>query len=383
MSSSDRLINVFVSYAHEDRKWCTRLRDQLGALVNLGHIHLFDDGEIAAGEKWDGRIRQELESADIIVLIVSDKFMSSKYSTTVELRRAVEGHASRSVCVIPVVADHVDVEALPFHDLQFFPLDENRDVKPLAEWKQEVSRPLADIARRIRKEAERIKGTAATAPERPARVSPPRLSEIRRASRVPWMTGGAMLFVLAAFLWWRSQATAPPSESPPVAAPSVSTPANAPAPNAGAQNANRPTPQLDPTASTGAGTASRGNERVEPVAKRDSGRQQPSAASDPPAGGASAQPAANQTPPAAAAAPPPDPEDARRQLFARASELVKCVQENQDEASALRILRILRTAPTSETTRGIMADLKNAWPRGTEREHRAIVNDINCILKRL
>ncbi|AMY09155.1 hypothetical protein LuPra_02368 [Luteitalea pratensis] len=383
MSPGDRLVHVFISYAHEDRKWCTRLRDQLGALVNLGHIHLFDDGEIGAGEKWDDRIRQELEAADIIVLIVSDKFMASKYSTTIELQHAVEGHASRSVCVIPVVADHVDTDALPFHDLQFFPLDENRDLKPLAEWKEEVSRPLADVARSVRKEAERIKGTAATAAEQPARVRPPRPRQPRPAWRAPSIIGGAVLIVVAAFLLWRSQLVAPMSEPPSVAAPSSATPTSAPTRDAGAENTTRPTTEPErPASQTGAGTGTRAKKRVEPVAKSDPAREQPSVAPDQPAGGASAQPAAPQTPPSAPPPSPPDPENVRRQLFARASAVVECVQGNQDEASARRILRILHTMPTSETTRGIMADLKNAWPGGTEKEHRAITSDINCIPKR-
>jgi TIR domain len=390
MPSDDRLVNVFISYAHEDRKWCTRLRDQLGALVNLGHIHLFDDGEIGAGEKWDDRIRQELDSADIIVLIVSDKFMSSKYSTTVELQRAIKGHASKSVCVIPVVADHVDVDALPFRNLQFFPLDENRDLKPLVDWKDEVSRPLADIARSIRKEAERIKG-APTAPMRPDRAGP--AFPETRTTRWRWLIGGAVIVaaVVAALMVWKSEprfASGSPSDGaasgdarqqadqqktdPPMTDNRASGPSS--------RDREIQTPQR----STGTGRVSAprtspGN-KSQPVATGDRSKDPPSGTQPPVVETATQEPLPNQTQSPSAPAAAQDPEQIRQQLFARASALVQCVLQNKDETSAVRILRILKTSPSSFTTTGILADLKSAWPgAATETQQREIVRQINCI----
>ena len=58
-------VSVFLSYAHEDRAWCERLLDHLGWLRHSGQLHAFDDRQIKPGERWDPRIRRELEAAHL------------------------------------------------------------------------------------------------------------------------------------------------------------------------------------------------------------------------------------------------------------------------------------------------------------------------------
>ncbi len=63
-------MNVFFSYAHADED----LRDELGThfalLKRSGKIHTWHDREILPGDSWTGAIDDNLETADVIELIV-------------------------------------------------------------------------------------------------------------------------------------------------------------------------------------------------------------------------------------------------------------------------------------------------------------------------
>ena len=78
-------IEVFFSYAHKDN----RLRDQLEIhLSNLKRQNIitgWHDRKIAAGTEWKGQIDSHLESAQIILLLVSADFLASDYCYDVEM----------------------------------------------------------------------------------------------------------------------------------------------------------------------------------------------------------------------------------------------------------------------------------------------------------
>lgn len=65
-------LNLFYSYAHEDE----RLRDSLGKYLSpvkqQGMIKEWYDRRIGAGEEWEDKIDEHLDSADIIPLLISD-----------------------------------------------------------------------------------------------------------------------------------------------------------------------------------------------------------------------------------------------------------------------------------------------------------------------
>ena len=74
-----RRTKVFISYAHEDVEWLKPLRQHIGWLENNGQIEAFDDRQILAGEEWDPLIKEKLEAADIIILIISRHFLASGF----------------------------------------------------------------------------------------------------------------------------------------------------------------------------------------------------------------------------------------------------------------------------------------------------------------
>ena len=84
-------IEVFYSYAHEDEELVKELRKHLSILKRQGVIREWYDREITAGTDWKGQLDQHLNSAGVILLLVSADFLASDYCYDVEMTRAWSG----------------------------------------------------------------------------------------------------------------------------------------------------------------------------------------------------------------------------------------------------------------------------------------------------
>ena len=81
---------VFCSYSHADDKFRLELEKHLALLSQQDAIHVWHDRQIKPGTDWKKEINQNLEEADIVLLLVSADFMGSEYCTGVEMKRALE-----------------------------------------------------------------------------------------------------------------------------------------------------------------------------------------------------------------------------------------------------------------------------------------------------
>ena len=138
-------IEVFYSYAHEDEELVKELRKHLSILKRQGVIREWYDREITAGTDWKGQLDQHLNSAGVILLLVSADFLASDYCYDVEMTRALERHDQGEARVIPVILRPVDWKGAPFGKLQSLPTDG----KPVTSWKIR-DEAFADVARGIR-----------------------------------------------------------------------------------------------------------------------------------------------------------------------------------------------------------------------------------------
>jgi predicted ATPase len=128
---SDEPLKVFLSYSHEDLTFRRRLGQHLASLKQEHLIVLWHDREIGAGTEWEGQIHHNLETADIILLLISASFMDSEYCSDVELKRAMARHENREARVIPILLRDCDWERAPFGKLQTLPTG----LRPIARWK--------------------------------------------------------------------------------------------------------------------------------------------------------------------------------------------------------------------------------------------------------
>src|SRR5215469_1143805 len=114
---------VFFSYAHNDEDLRNELANHLSLLKRQSVIREWHDRQITAGEEWAGEISSHLQSAEIILLLVSSDFLASDYCYDIEMQRALERHEAGDARVIPIILRPVDWHDAPFGKLQALPTD--------------------------------------------------------------------------------------------------------------------------------------------------------------------------------------------------------------------------------------------------------------------
>jgi O-acetyl-ADP-ribose deacetylase (regulator of RNase III) len=140
-----RAVFVFTSYAHEDEDLLEHLKKHLSPLKRLGVIQEWYDREIKAGTEWRGQIDANLNSAHLILLLISPDFMNSNYCYDVEATRALERHQGGDARVIPVILKPVMWLNTPFSKLQALP----KEGKPITTWDNRDS-ALLDVVEGIK-----------------------------------------------------------------------------------------------------------------------------------------------------------------------------------------------------------------------------------------
>lgn len=128
-TGSNDLIRIFVSYAHHDSEFVDEMKDKSivaymkGALEKEG-FRMWWDRKITAGDLWDDEIAKELAAAHIVLALVSQRFLNSKYCSEVEMPKAVERRKTAGMVVFPVIVSSCDWQS---HDwlrsTQFEPRD--------------------------------------------------------------------------------------------------------------------------------------------------------------------------------------------------------------------------------------------------------------------
>jgi hypothetical protein len=124
------MATVFFSYSHKDEALRDELEVHLAMLKREGSIETWHDRKILAGGVLDRSISDNLERADVILLLVSPDFLASAYCYDVEVNRAMQRHAESKACVIPVILRPCDWQKAPFGQLLAAP----KDGKPVTKW---------------------------------------------------------------------------------------------------------------------------------------------------------------------------------------------------------------------------------------------------------
>ncbi len=118
-------VTIFFCYAREDEHLCKELEKQLKILKHQKLIDMWHDREIKAGTEWEREIDRYLDTAQIILLLISPDFMNSEYCYGTEMKRAMARHEQGEVEVIPILLRPVLWQDASFGKLQVLP-DEAR-----------------------------------------------------------------------------------------------------------------------------------------------------------------------------------------------------------------------------------------------------------------
>ncbi len=148
-----RPVSLFFSYSHKDEDLRGELETHLSPLRRQQVISGWHDRMITPGDEWKSRIDENLNQADVILLLVTPNFLASDYCFDVEMKQAMGRHELGEACVIPVIVRPVDWHGEPFAKLHCLP----RDGKPITRWPDRDEAWL-DVVKGIRKAAEAFAG---------------------------------------------------------------------------------------------------------------------------------------------------------------------------------------------------------------------------------
>jgi hypothetical protein len=90
-------------YAPEDDALRADLEKHLRQLERCGVMRGWSPRRVTGGEDWRARIRAELDSARVILLLVSADLLASDDLYDVEVKRAMERNTAGEARVIPVI----------------------------------------------------------------------------------------------------------------------------------------------------------------------------------------------------------------------------------------------------------------------------------------
>jgi hypothetical protein len=144
-------VKVLLSYAHRDERLRVELDKHLSALRRSPLIDVWHDQKIIPGSDFNHEIFQHLESADLVLLLISPDFVDSDYCYQREMRSALRRHAKGQARVIPIILRPVDWLRTPIGRLLALP----RDGKPVTSWHRR-DEALLDVAKGVRIAVEEI-----------------------------------------------------------------------------------------------------------------------------------------------------------------------------------------------------------------------------------
>jgi predicted NACHT family NTPase len=121
-STSLSPVRVFIAYSQEDEDLREALDHHLANLKRQGKIQSWHRGAIEAGAEWDAAIKQQLEMAQIILLLVSAYFVASDHCYDL-LQQSLQRHHAGTARVIPIILRPTDLQDSSFSHLSPLPTD--------------------------------------------------------------------------------------------------------------------------------------------------------------------------------------------------------------------------------------------------------------------
>ena len=113
------LTRVFVSYSHEDSRWLDKeyeycLIPWLERVLRQDVEFWYDRAGIGPGEVFRHRIVEEIDRADVAIVLVSQAFLASEFIQEVELPRIAARAERGELAVIPILVEPCTWEEIDF-----------------------------------------------------------------------------------------------------------------------------------------------------------------------------------------------------------------------------------------------------------------------------
>jgi tetratricopeptide (TPR) repeat protein len=144
-------ITIFFSYSHADDEWRDRLRKHLRPWERNKQIECWCDRQIPPGKEWEPEIETRLNSADLILLLVSPDFLDSDFCMDIEYPRAIARYEAREAIVMPIMVRHTAWRDTHYNKLQAYP----KDLVPIKNWR-DPEEALWSVAKEIMSTVEKL-----------------------------------------------------------------------------------------------------------------------------------------------------------------------------------------------------------------------------------
>lgn len=150
-------ICLFISYSHKDEHLRAELDAHLKLLSRIGLVEKWDDHMLRPGDEWSTSIDENIERADVILLLISADFINSDFCWHREMDHALARQTAGEAVVIPILVRDVDWSGAKFGRLQALP----QNAKAVTLW---ADRDAAwkDVAQGIRSVVQRLKARRQT-----------------------------------------------------------------------------------------------------------------------------------------------------------------------------------------------------------------------------
>lgn len=145
-----KAVEIFCSYSHKDESLRDELAAHLRPLERQGKIKSWHYRMIKAGENWKGETDKQLETAHLLLLLISADFIKSDFCQ-IEMKRAMERYRASEARVIPIILRPCEWETPPLNEPQALP----KDALPVTEWPSHDA-AFKDVAKGIRAVVEEL-----------------------------------------------------------------------------------------------------------------------------------------------------------------------------------------------------------------------------------
>lgn len=129
MTTIESRQRIYCCYEERNKEYWDELEAHLAVFRRLGYAVVSCNYDIPAGAQQARVIENYIETADIILLLVSAYFVASDFCWETTLR-ALERSKEKEACVIPILVTPVVLDGLPIEQLQIFPSIK----KPISKW---------------------------------------------------------------------------------------------------------------------------------------------------------------------------------------------------------------------------------------------------------
>ena len=152
---------VFISYSSKNAPQLDQLLTRLKPLKSAkGLLSEWHDRCLGIGGDWDGEIRRELKSADVILFLISAEFCATDYINDIEVKLAIERAEKGECIIVPIILENVNLKGHPLAKYTYLPRKGTpiRDMKPQRKGWEEVERELGALLETLRQEKLAKKG---------------------------------------------------------------------------------------------------------------------------------------------------------------------------------------------------------------------------------